>query len=98
VFFVRGLSFKGMEILINPDQVLYVHSVGLLNKRTALTMTHGKRLLVDQTAQIVRQRFEDYFTDLSKTHEEDDPGAHEHATSGEDPMRPSVRHHVNPKL
>jgi hypothetical protein len=36
VFFVRGLSFKGKEILINPDQVLYVHSVGRLHKRTAL--------------------------------------------------------------
>jgi hypothetical protein len=84
VFFVRGLSFKGKEILINPDQVLYVHSVGLLHKRTALVLTHGKRLLVDQTAQIVRQRFEDYFTDLIKTHDKEDPDARGHASSVED--------------
>jgi hypothetical protein len=85
VFFVRGLSFKGKEILINPDQVLYVHSVGLLHKRTALVMTHGKRLLVDQTAQIVRQRFEDYLTDLVETHDEDDTDARGHASSGKVP-------------
>jgi hypothetical protein len=83
VFFVRGLSFKGKEILINPDQVLYVHSVGLLHKRTALVMTHGKCLLVDQTAQIVSKRFEDYLIDLVETHE-NEPDAR-HASSGEDP-------------
>jgi hypothetical protein len=87
VFFVRGLSFKGKEILINPDQVLYVHSVGLLHKRTALVMTHGKRLLVDQTAQIVRQRFEDYLSEIVETHDEDDTGARRHASSGDDPYQ-----------
>jgi hypothetical protein len=85
VFFVRGLSFKGKEVLINPDQVLYVHSVGLLHKRTALVMTHGRCLLVDQTAQIVRQRFEDYLIDLVETQDENDPDARGHASSGEDP-------------
>ncbi len=84
MFFVRGLSLKGKEILINPDQVLYVRSVGLLHKRTALVMTHGNRLLVDQPAQTVRQRFEDYLTDLVETHDEDDTDVRGHASSGDD--------------
>jgi uncharacterized protein YlzI (FlbEa/FlbD family) len=60
MFFVSGLSSNGKEVLINPDQVLYVSAAGLRRNKTALTMAHRKRLVVDQDTETVRQRFEDY--------------------------------------
>jgi hypothetical protein len=67
MFFVRGLSSNGKEVFVNPDQVLYVSPAGLRRKRTALIMTHRERLIVDQDAETVRQRFEDYLNDIPKT-------------------------------
>jgi hypothetical protein len=64
MFFVRGLSSNGKDVFINPDQVLYVCSAGLLRHRTALVMTHRIRLIVDQDAETVRRRFEDYLKDV----------------------------------
>ena len=60
MFFVRGLSSKGKEVFVNPDQVLYVRPVGKLGKKTELVLTHGKRLIVDQDAQTIHRQFEEY--------------------------------------
>ncbi len=65
MFFVRGLSSQGKEVLINPDQVLYVRAGGLLRSGTVLVLTHRKRLLVDQDTETVRQRFEDYLIEIT---------------------------------
>jgi hypothetical protein len=48
MFFVNGLTSNGKDVLVNPDQVLYVASSGLRKGKTALVLTHGQRLLVDQ--------------------------------------------------
>ena len=60
MFFVRGLSYHSKEVLINPDQVLYVRPGRLLRGKTVLVLTHRKRLKVDQDTETVRLRFEDY--------------------------------------
>ena len=64
MFFVSGLSSNGKEVLINPDQVLYVSAAGLRRNKAALTMAHRKRLVVDQDPETVRQRFEDYLQQI----------------------------------
>ena len=64
MFFVRGLSSRHKEVLINPDQVLYVRPVGLFKRKSALVFTHRKCLIVDQDTQTVRQRFEDYLNEV----------------------------------
>jgi hypothetical protein len=64
MFFVSGLSSNGKEVFVNPDQVLYVRSTHFRRGRTALILTHRKRLIVDQDPQTVRQRFEDYLKDV----------------------------------
>jgi hypothetical protein len=65
MFFVRGLSSQGKEVLINPDQVLYVRAGGLLRTGTVLILTHRKRLLIDQDTETVRQRFNDYLIEIA---------------------------------
>lgn len=84
MFFVRGLSSYGKAVFVNPDQVLYVCPAGLLRHKTALVMTHGKRLIVDQKTQTVRQRFEDYLKHIVEP-EDDYVTVAEggHATSGQ---------------
>jgi hypothetical protein len=64
MFFVRGLSSRRQEVLINPDQVLYVRQAGLLGKKSARVLTHGKFLIVYQDTQTVRQRFEEYLNEV----------------------------------
>ena len=64
MFFVRGLTSNGKEVLVNPDQVLYVGPAGLRSAKTALILTHGKRLVVDES---VSQCFEDYLRDVIDT-------------------------------
>ncbi len=64
MFFVRGLSSRRQEVLINPDQVLYVRPAGLLGKKSALVLTHGKFLIVDQDTQTVQRRFEEYLQEV----------------------------------
>jgi len=64
MFFVRGLSSRRQEILVNPDQVLYVRPAGLLRKKSALVLTHGKSLVLDQDTQTVRRRFEEYLNEV----------------------------------
>ena len=64
MFFVRGLSSRRQQVLINPDQVLYVRPAGLLGKRSALVLTHGKSLIVDQDTHTVQQRFEEYLNEV----------------------------------
>jgi hypothetical protein len=71
MFFVRGLSSNGKEVLVNPDQVLYVCQAGLLRKKTTLVLTYHSRLFVDQTAETVRQRFEDYLNDVVRPDDDD---------------------------
>jgi hypothetical protein len=65
MFFVCGLSLKGKEVLVNPDQVLYVRRARLFRHKTALVLTHRRRLIVDQDTQTVRQRFEEYLHDVT---------------------------------
>ena len=65
MFFVCGLSRKGKEVLVNPDQVLYVRRARLFRHKTALILTHRRRLIVDQDTQTVRQRFEEYLHDVT---------------------------------
>jgi hypothetical protein len=83
MFFVRGLSSYGKEVFINPDQVLYVCPAGLLRNKTALILTHRKRLIVDQDPQTVRLRFEDYLKDVVETDDDEAPGVSERTKSGQ---------------
>jgi hypothetical protein len=69
MFFVRGLSSNRKEVLINPDQVLYVCPAGFLRKKSALMLTHSKRLVVDQDTQIVRRLFEEYLAAVDSHHD-----------------------------
>jgi uncharacterized protein YlzI (FlbEa/FlbD family) len=64
MFFVRGLSSRSQEVLINPDQVLYVRPAGLLRKKSAVVLTHGKLLIVDQDTHTVHRRFEEYLNEV----------------------------------
>ena len=60
MFFVRGLTSNHKEILINPEQVLYVHRLG--PKKTAVMMAHcARRLIIDQDPLRVEQLFEKFF-------------------------------------
>jgi hypothetical protein len=84
MFFVRGLSSNGKGVFVNPDQVLYVCQSGLLRKKTTLVLTHRARLIVDQDAETVKQRFEDYLHDVVKPDDDDlhdDAPAHSGARS-----------------
>ncbi|MGD0290554.1 MAG: hypothetical protein ABSC63_12970 [Candidatus Binataceae bacterium] len=68
MFFVRGLSSNGKEVFVNPDQALYVCAAGFMqHNKTALVLTHNKRLIVDQDPETVRRRFEDYLKDIVET-------------------------------
>ena len=80
MFFVQGLSSNGKEVYFNPDQVLYVCPAGLRRTRSALVLTHRKRLIVDQDAETVRQRFEDYLKNVD-TNTVDEPDAWERTES-----------------
>jgi uncharacterized protein YlzI (FlbEa/FlbD family) len=71
MFFVRGLTSNGKAILVNPDQVLYVGSASSGRGKTALVLTHNKRLVVDQDTETVSQRFEDYLKDVGDTDNRD---------------------------
>ena len=71
MFFVRGLSSNGKAVFVNPDQVLYVCPAGWRRHKTALVMAHGKRLVVDQDTETVRQRFEDYLKDVVESDDDD---------------------------
>jgi hypothetical protein len=83
MFFVRGLSSMGKEVFVNPDQVLYVHPAGFLRKKTAIVLTHRKRLIVDQDTGTVRRRFEEYLKEVAETDDDDDPGGTEITGSGQ---------------
>jgi hypothetical protein len=83
MFFVRGLSSGGKEVFVNPDQVLYVCPAGSLRNKAALVLTHRQRLIVDQDAETVRQRFEDYLKDVART--DDAPATNGSAKSGQGP-------------
>jgi hypothetical protein len=72
--FARGLSSSGEEVLVNPDQVLYVRPASFLYKKSALILTHGRCLTVDQNTQTVRQRFEDYLKDVGDAGDGDEAG------------------------
>jgi hypothetical protein len=73
MFFVRGLTSIGKEVLVNPDQVLYVGPAGMWSGKSALVLTHGERLIVEQDTETVRQRFEDYLSEVVYPHADDNP-------------------------
>jgi hypothetical protein len=75
MFFVRGLSCDGKEVLVNPDQVLYVRPVESQNEKTQLVLTYSKLLIVDQDAETVRRRFEAYLADIASIDDNNDPEA-----------------------
>ena len=81
MFFVRGLSLRGREVLVNPDQVLFVRPAGFLHNKTALVLTQGKRLIVDQDTRTVRVRFEEYLRDIVESDNDADPDLEELAPS-----------------
>ena len=57
--FVQGLTSNHKEILINPEQVLYVCAVG--NKKSAVVLAHHPgRLIVDQNPARVKQLFDEF--------------------------------------
>ena len=57
--FVQGLTSNHKEILINPEQVLYVCAVG--KKKSAVVLAHHPgRLIVDQDPARVKQLFDDF--------------------------------------
>ena len=86
MFFVRGLSSNGKEVFVNPDQVLYVCTAGSLRNQAALVLTHRQRLIVDQDAETVRQRFEDYLKDVVCADNDDSPPDDGRAKSGQGPF------------
>jgi hypothetical protein len=56
---VQGLTSNHKEILINPEQVLYVCAVG--SKKSAVVLAHHPgRLIVDQDPTRVKQLFDDF--------------------------------------
>jgi hypothetical protein len=60
MFFVRGLTSNHKEVLINPEQVLYVHKLG--PRKTAVIMANlARRLILDQDPLMVEQLFEEFF-------------------------------------
>ena len=57
--FVQGLTSKNKEVLINPEQVLYVCAVG--SKKSAVVLAHHPgRLIVDQDPARVKQLFDEF--------------------------------------
>jgi hypothetical protein len=75
------LSSHGNEVFVNPDQVLYVRTVGLRHKKTAFVLTYRKRLMVDQDTETVRDRFEDYLRDVVHGDDDGAPGTREGESS-----------------
>jgi uncharacterized protein YlzI (FlbEa/FlbD family) len=71
MFFVRGLTLNGKEILVNPDQVLCVYSVNRFRRKTALLLTNGKCLVIDQSTRTVSERFEDYLRGIVENSDND---------------------------
>jgi hypothetical protein len=57
--FVQGLTSNHKEVLINPEQVLYVCAVG--RKKSAVVLAHhAGRLIVDQDPARVKQLFDQF--------------------------------------
>jgi hypothetical protein len=57
--FVQGLTSNHREVLINPEQVLYVCAVG--RKKSAVVLAHhAGRLIVDQDPARVKQLFDQF--------------------------------------
>jgi hypothetical protein len=73
MFFVQGLTANGKEVLVNPDQVLYVGPSSSWRKKSILMMAHSQRLLVDQDIKTVKQRFEDYLKHVEDSGNRDAP-------------------------
>jgi hypothetical protein len=71
MFFVQGLTSNDKEVLVNPDQVLYVGPSGSGTKGSILMLTHSQRLVVDQDIEIVKRRFEDYLNTVGETDNRD---------------------------
>jgi hypothetical protein len=59
MFFVRGLTSNHEEVLINPEQVLYVRPAG--RKKSALILAGSSRLILDQDPPTVGRLFEKFF-------------------------------------
>jgi len=59
MFFVRGLTSNHEEVLINPEQVLYVRPVG--RNKSALVLARSSRLILDQDPPTVERQFEKFF-------------------------------------
>jgi hypothetical protein len=59
IVFVQGLTSNHKEVLINPEQVLYVRAVG--SKKSAVVLAHhAGRLIVDQDPARVKQLFDEF--------------------------------------
>jgi ribose 1,5-bisphosphokinase PhnN len=71
MFFVQGLTSNGKEVLVNPDQVLYVGPSGSGKNKSILMLTHSQRLSVDQDIETVKRRFEDYLNAVGDANNRD---------------------------
>lgn len=81
MFFVRGLRVNGKEILVNPDQVLYVEPTGLIRSKARLVFAHRKSIIVDEDTETVRKRFEEYLHEVSSPRNDSTYPTEEHRDS-----------------
>jgi hypothetical protein len=59
MMFVQGLTTNHKEVLINPEQVLYVCAVG--SKKSAVVLAHHPgRLILDQDPSRVKELFDEF--------------------------------------
>ena len=57
--FIQGLTSNHKEVLINPEQVLYVCAVG--TKKSAVVLAHHPgRLILDQDPARVKKLFDEF--------------------------------------
>jgi hypothetical protein len=59
MFFVRGLTSNHIEVLINPEQVLYARKAS--REKSVLVLASGSQLMLDQDAHSVEMLFDEYF-------------------------------------
>jgi hypothetical protein len=59
MFFVRGLTSNHKEVLINPEQVLYVRRAG--RRRSVLVLARNSQLTLDQDTHSVELPFDEFF-------------------------------------
>jgi hypothetical protein len=63
MFFVRGLTSNHKEILVNPEQVLYIREIS--REKSELVLAHHPgRLVVDQDPPKIQELFNEFYRGL----------------------------------